>query len=256
MGEGTGRRLALKVFGAGAAGLFLSRAAGAGEQAAAPQETGPRKLPWAYEPLDPAATAERAFAGYSHGHCAYGSFEALVGPQAKRLGGSYADFPFDLWIFGAGGIQGWGTICGALNGAAAAFQLLSPRPQELTDQLYSWYEATALPDVEVKGQKFVSVTSVAKSPLCHQSVSLWCKAADKKSYSAERKERCGVLTASVARHAAALLNQQRLTGLPAFELDHATDKCSGCHEKGSEREDVRTKMGCNTCHFHLGGEHP
>ena len=256
MSEPRTRRTALKVIaGAGVAGVLAGGARALGGEAAPAAGAGPRVLPWPYAPLDPAATAERAFAGYHKGHCAYGAFEALVGPATARLGGAYAEFPVDMWVYGAGGIQGWGTICGALNGAAAAFQLFSRQPEPLTDALYSWYEVTPLPDVTIKAAKFANVTSAAGSPLCHESVARWCKAAAKTSYSPERKERCGVITAAVARHAADLLNRQAAGQPFDAALAKATATCRGCHEKGGQVENARTKMGCSSCHFHLGGEH-
>ena len=51
-----------------------------------------------------------------------------------------------MLAYGAGGINGWATVCGALNGAAAAFQLLSPKPETLIDTLFAWYEGESLPN--------------------------------------------------------------------------------------------------------------
>lgn len=86
--------------------------------------------------------------------------------------------------------------------------MLSAKPEPLVDALFGWYEKTALPDFVPAGTKFKNVPSVAGSPLCHASIANWCKASGKKSYSAERKERCGVLAAAVARKAVALLDEQ------------------------------------------------
>lgn len=85
----------------------------------------------------------------------------------------------------------------------------------------------------------------------------WCEASAKKSYAPERVERCGVLTACVARRAAELLNAQALgKPLPASVGNAETARCVSCHEVGGAKEDTRTKMDCQGCHFHLGGEHP
>ena len=221
---------------------------------AKPGET--HNVPWPYKPLDPEVTAQRAFDGYNKHHCMYGSFEAMVAPIADQLGSPYKDFPFDMLAYGAGGINGWATVCGALNGAAAAFQLLSPKPEPLIDTLFAWYEGESLPNFYPKGAKFPEVRSVAKVPLCHQSIEEWCKVSKKKAYSKERSERCGTITASVARHAVTLLNDQAAGKLVVLALPKDTQSCMTCHEKGGALEDMRTKMNCGGCHKPLIGKHP
>jgi hypothetical protein len=186
----------------------------------------------------------------------YGVFEAIVGATAETLGGAYKEFPFEALMYGSGGVGGWATLCGALNGAAMAFQLLSKTPKPLIDALFSWYERAALPDYVPKAAKFPNVKSVAGSPLCHQSLVNWTKAAKKKTFSPERKDRCGVLTASVARQTVLLLNAQAAGKPVDAALAKETTACMDCHEKGSPAEDARGKMGCGGCHFHLKGEHP
>jgi hypothetical protein len=249
----TGRRQFGKLI-AGTAGVVLvggtarAELKGAGKLAT---------LPWPYTPLDPEKVAARGFAGYGKAHCMYGAFEAVAGATAEALGEPYTSFPFDMFEYGAGGINGWATICGALNGAAAAFKVLSKNPGPLTDELFSWYERAALPDMKIEKAKFPNVASVAGSPLCHTSISRWCQAASKASYSAERKERCGVITACVARRAVELLNAQAAgKPFPVLPAGGGATACAKCHEKGGEVENTRAKMDCKGCHFHLGGEHP
>ncbi len=129
----------------------------------------------------------------------YGAFEAIVGTLGDQYGAPYKDFPFPMFKYGAGGANGWATLCGALNGSMAAIQLLSPDPGPVIDSLMSWYETEPLPNFYPKGAKFPEVRSVAGTPLCHESIAHWTKVAGKTSYSPERTERCGTLTASVAR---------------------------------------------------------
>jgi hypothetical protein len=249
----TGRREFAKRI-AGAAGLLV-----AAPPALAELKDGGKlaTLPWPYAALDPPETARRGFAGYGKAHCMYGAFVALAGATAERLGEPYTSFPFAMMEYGVGGINGWGTVCGALNGAAAAFKLLSKDPYPLVDSLFAWYERASLPDMVIPGAKFANVASVSGSPLCHTSISRWCQASSKASYSAERKERCGVITGCVARRAAELLNAQAAgKPLPVVPAGGKAESCSKCHEKGGEVENTRTKMDCGGCHFHLGGEHP
>lgn len=257
----SGRRSFARIVGSVAGVAALGGAGfGAAELVRRKGEGDARKLgtvPWPYTQLEPDRVATRAFDGYAKGHCMYGAFEALAGSAAERLGPPYTSFPFDLMEYGAGGVGGWGTICGALNGAAAAMKLLSARPQELVDALFTYYEREPLPDLALRSASFPQVPSVAGSPLCHTSVSRWCEASGKKSYAPERSERCGVLTACVARRAAELLNAQALgKPLPASRGNAETAACAGCHEAGGAIENTRSRMDCGGCHFHLGGEHP
>jgi hypothetical protein len=215
-----------------------------------------QKVPWPYQPLDPDKAAQRGFEGYYKAECMYGVFDAIVGPVAEQLGSPYKDFPFLMFKYGGGGIKGWGTICGALNGAAAAVQLLSPEPDQLVNALFTWYEHEQLPDIHPKGTKFAEVRSVAGSPLCHQSIAHWTNASGKLAYSPERAERCGSLVASVAKQTVLLLNQQAAGKPIIFALPKATQSCMSCHEKGGALENMRTKMDCGGCHAPLMGKHP
>ncbi len=206
-------------------------------------------VPWKYTPLDPDAVGQRAFNSYLKGHCMYGSFEGIVGLLGEKLGAPYNQFPFAMFKYGAGGGNGWGTLCGTLNGSMAAIQLLSPDPNPVIDSLMSWYQTEALPNFYPVGAKFPEVCSVAGTPLCHESIANWTKAAGKKAYSPEREERCAALAASVARKAVQLLNDQ-VSGkvLMGFTPSKQTQKCMTCHEKGGMVENIRGKMDCGGCH--------
>lgn len=230
--------------GAGAAvSLFAST------PATAPAAGASAATPWAYKALDPDMVGQRAFDSYLKGHCMYGSFEAIVGSLADQMGDPYKSFPFAMFKYGAGGVNGWGTLCGSLNGSVAAIQLLSPNPGAAIDHLMSWYETEPLPNFYPKGAKFPEVRSVSATPLCHESIAHWCKASGKKSYSPERSERCGTLTASVARKTVQLLNDQAAgKSLVVLAQSKQTQKCSTCHEKGGMVENMRTKMECGGCH--------
>ncbi len=235
--------------GAGALGAIAARAG------QVPAVASMRTLPWPYQPLDPDTVAQRAFDVFSKGGCSYAAFEAIVASVAERLGAPYTDFPFQMFAYGGGGINGWGTICGALNGPAAAFHLLSAKPGPLIDALFAWYESEPLPTVRPRGARFAEVRSVTGSPLCHQSIALWCKASGKGAYSPERGERCAALTATAARKAILLLNDQA-AARPAFSLPAATQSCMSCHGRGGAQQNVVTKMDCGGCHAPLVGKHP
>ena len=255
----TGRRRFATTVGAVAGTAVLGGGASAAAAVRHAQADARRKLatvPWPYVPLDPDRVASRAFTAYEKGHCMFGAFDALVGSVADELGDPYASFPFAVMKYGAGGVNGWATICGALNGSAAAFELLSREPGPLVDALFAWYQREPLPDLVLKAATHENVQSISGSPLCHTSVSRWCEASGKKSYSAERKERCGILTASVARRSAELLNAQAARRPLPVTPAAVGAGCAGCHEKDGSLENTRSKMDCQGCHFHLGGEHP
>jgi hypothetical protein len=214
----TGRRSFARVLG-GMAGVVVvgggaTAAVAAVRKSNEEEERKFRTLPWPYAKLEPDRVAGRAFDAYAKGKCMYGSFEALVGPVAERLGGAYRNFPFDVMTYGAEGIKGWGTVCGALNGAAAAFQMLSPEPGALVDSLFGWYEQQPLPNMQHASAQFPLVQTISGSTLCHVSIARWCESTGKKSDDPARVERCGALVASVARRSSELLNAQ-LAGRPS-----------------------------------------
>ncbi len=158
----------------------------------------------------------RAFHSFYKAECMFGTADAIAGAITEQLGSPYTEFPFLMFRYGGGGIDGWGTICGTLAGAAACFHLLSSKPGPLVDALFVWYESEALPNVHPKAAKFPEIRSVSGTPLCHTSISKWCSVSGKHTYSPERGERCAALAASVAKKAVMLLNEQAAAKPIAF----------------------------------------
>lgn len=227
----------------GSIGRAEGQAAGA-----APGADAMSRVPWPYRPLDADGVGHAAFAANGQGGCMFGVVEPIIGGAARQLGVPYTAFPVALFAYGTAGVVGWGSLCGALNGAAAALALLSARPQPLISELYSWYEREALPDFLPKGARFPNVTSVAGSVLCHASLTRWCNTSGKKVASPERAERCGALAASVARKAVLLLNAQS-TGNPAAGApEPATAACLSCHGTRGAECDASGRMRCASCH--------
>ncbi len=157
----------------------------------------------------------------------YGAFDAIIGQLQRTVGYPYTTMPTTLAVYGEGGVAGISTLCGALNGAAAAiFVVARGIEKERREaayppilEMFNWYEQAELPKFRPAKPKFEIVKSVSNSPLCHASVTNWCKAAKVKAFSPERPERCGWITGSVARFAANLLNEKAKGGFnPAFEL--------------------------------------
>ncbi len=219
-------------------------------------------LPWPYKKLDPDKVADLAYESYMKHHCMYGVFNAVVKSLAEKVGYPYTVFPTELAIYGKGGVVGWATLCGALNGAAMATYLVLPEKEadKVINELYAWYEYSELPNYipkkPVKADLNPFPKSVANSPLCHVSVSNWCKASGYKAFSAERAERCGRLTADVAKKLTELINSvYDGSFVPKYSLDKRTMTCRGCHCKESALQNTRGKMVCWECHTKEGAKH-
>lgn len=228
--------------------------------------SGPRSsatdVPWPYEELDPAITAERAYHDCKKGHCMYGVFASLISQLAEERGEPYSSFPIGMMRYGAGGAAGSGSLCGALNGSAALIGLFARNEDEmklLVGEVFLWYEQTALPAytpdkplIEMEMQ-----TSVPKSVLCHVSLTRWCKASGHKTFSNQQKERCRRVTADTAKKTAEVLNAHFAGGFSsAHKFEQEVKTCKACHTKSSEMSNSRGKMRCGTCHFSLPTEHP
>jgi hypothetical protein len=88
------------------------------------------------------------------------------------------------------------------------------------------------------------------SPLCHASVSDWCKVSGKKVGSADRKDRCAKLTGDVAAKAVEMLNALADAKLSVGwkpTPEYAT--CMGCHNgPNSMLDNEQGKMNCVPCH--------
>jgi hypothetical protein len=259
----TGRRDLLKMFavGTGAAAVMpiLSRNVPAAQDATTPS------VPWPFKRLNPELAVERGYAGYYRGACCYGAFDAIVGQLKEEVGFPYSVIPTEMMSFGEGGVAGVASLCGALLGASAAIFLVSggvePELREqafpLIRELFNWYEQEALPLYRPKEPKFEIAASTARSPLCHVSVSRWCKKTGFQSFSAERSERCAWLTGSVARYTVGLLNAT--LDVP-FKTTHVlsseVSSCRRCHDKGGSLENSRGTMDCGGCHFTGKVKHP
>ncbi|MBQ7617607.1 MAG: C-GCAxxG-C-C family protein, partial [Desulfovibrio sp.] len=164
---------------------------------------------WTPRTCDPNACAQLAYEAYWYkGYaCGYGVFYGIVGSMAEKYGAPYNQFPFTMLEFLKGGISDWGTICGALGGAAAAFALFYGRKERnvMVNDLFRWYEQTKLPIFDpgegAKGVKGPIKGNVSEAVLCHISVSKWCYATGEEATSKKRSERCGRLTADVCAKA-------------------------------------------------------
>ncbi len=220
--------------------------------------------PWGYEILDSEEVAVRAYDAYAGFEtmkgCAYAAFDSIVNQLKKQIGYPFTDIPTEMCAYGKSGIVGWGHICGALNGAFAAMNLVVGPYGDLDaliSEMISWYSNEALPTYQPVEPRLdvVIPATVAKSALCHTSVTIWCRATGYKAHSPERKERCARLTAQVAKKAVAILNAYHSSDFqPSYGLPESVEECGVCHGRDA-MDDVKARMDCLLCHDKHGHQH-
>jgi hypothetical protein len=259
-----------------------------------PAEAVGTAIPWAYPtvPADqpnPEAVARRAWEIYFKSGCAeavwYSCVEALAAiPGANQA--DWASLPANMFRFGGGGIAGWGTICGTLNGAAAFISMavgqntVNDVPgwthrNNLINGVFQYYATTALPTNNTyKSSQGVlgalgawtpaapaavpianAPTSTANSPLCHSSLVQWTETTGNYDASPAQRDRCGKACFDVAFKTISMLNTyHELNTAPPVALDPSVAACGSCH-----KDYTGAKMACGSCHDntvtdgHMGG---
>ncbi|MGD9930749.1 MAG: C-GCAxxG-C-C family protein [Mangrovibacterium sp.] len=224
-----------------------------------PVENEPRKLTylpadslWAYSQLDPEVTENLAYQLYPDGSCMYATFKSVISQLAEIHGEPFASYPCHMFRYGHGGIGGFGTVCGALNGAAALFGLFvtdkAVRDRLITD-LFHWYEKEPHPSFVPANAELEIPAYASNSVLCHVSNTNWSKEAGVKIESKERKERCRRLTADVAKQIVKSLNAVFYNAyFTNIQSDETVQSCMACHGSEGKLNNIATQMTCNTCH--------
>lgn len=218
--------------------------------------------PWPYQPLDPEDVRLRAHhLFWNDKDCASGVFGALVEALREKIGEPWTSMPIEVMLFGRGGGNGWGTLCGTVNGAAAIISLVTSKADsgKLINEIWGWASSEALPsnaanqaavDGKYVDKKYTDVLpqSVSGSVLCHASVSQWCNVAKKKVSDTERKERCARLAGDVAAKTAEILNAFFAQTFTSTYVTHPyVTQCQGCHGPAAFNN-VMTQMNCEPCH--------
>ena len=233
--------------------------------------------------LDPDRVRAYTFNHYFQGGCMHGAASGLM--QAFKE--AFCDFdqeenpgwgllPYGMYQYGTGGVAGWGTLCGALNGCMAILNLIGLHIP-LGDDLMGWYSTVLFPTNKCEG--FVADTgeiaisdgevparTIADSPLCHVSISKWCQAAgvsvaDRSPDGLKFKDdRCSKVCADTAAKTAELINAFVRNGKPLrpFKTPDPYGSCIECH---GPRKDQVGKMDCLSCHSPadavvVGSRHP
>lgn len=240
--------------GAGVLGTFLSGVTHAGTKAAV--------WPFPYAVLDPEHVRIKGHDTYYSGGCCYGVFHAIIDELRTVVGEPYISMPTQIMYYGSGGAAGWGTLCGALNGAAAFLSLVltQARATVLVNELFGWYTQTNFPtdtsnqlavDSKFLQNKFTTTLpqNLSGSVLCHVSVTEWCKASGIPVGDAKRKERCARLTGDVAAYAVKLMNDEFQSKFaPLYVVPATTTGCNTCHASTGVMPEVAATMECTQCH--------
>ncbi len=262
-GEGSSRREFMV-----SAGLFTASAIASGGivGALSPKkvEAAALPLPWPYTKLDPQPIAEAAFNNYfTNGGCMSGTGKAIVDALAAQVGSPWNTFNTDFFRLGGGGIVSWGTICGSANAGAAIIQMVagSSKAGTLVNEFFGWYcdfpfPTTRVDGIHRSGYDFPNQgTSIAKSPLCHESAGLWAHTYQKKISSSERACRCAKVAADCAYKLVELLNSQVDCTLkpgqypPEYQNEANSFRCFPCHVGATSKyNNSQGVMDCLGCH--------
>jgi hypothetical protein len=238
-------------------------------------------LAWPYPTVEadqpnPEALARKAFEVYmgmdgGGRGCAEATWWPFVNFLSGVTGGSttWNTLPKDIFRFGAGGVAGWGTICGTLNASASVINMVvsnSAHRTTLTNGIFQYYAETALPtngawksykNALGLGTAWAPTplplenvpSSTANSPLCHSSLVQWTMTTHAANGGPLQKDRCGKACFDVTRKLAEMLNAYFLAlATPGYTpaavpLDPAVAACGACHATYTG-----AKMACGSCH--------
>ena len=261
------RRDAMRFAGVGLGSLFACGAAQSASASPLPQ-TNPALVEgteaWKYAIIDPEKVARDAYYGYHVGHCMHTTFTSIVTNVASALektdplvSAAMLNFPFHMLHYGASGANGWGTLCGSLNGAMAAVNLFCANEKTLKaicDELGNYYERTMFPNF-MPDDADPLPQSISGSVLCHVSVGKWAQVSKYRTDSPERTDRCSRLSADMAKKTAELLNLnikalnvEEIAPIVALKRPEPAATCIKCHNKGGTTSNTIGKMTCRECH--------
>jgi len=218
--------------------------------------------PFPYKKLDPEKVRILTHDFCVKNGCGFGGFAGIVNPLGEEIGEPFSMIPLEMMSFAGGGVKGWGTLCGALNGASAAVSLVCDLKAsgEIINELLGWYTNELFPS-EISNShakkvgysafkcKKILPQSRSGSPLCHVSVTKWSNASGYALGSPEQDERCARLTGDVVAKAVTLLNDfTERKFFPQFKLSDSSENCLSCHGPENEVSNVASKMDCIQCH--------
>ena len=224
-----------------------------------------------YTPIASNEAAARTYQLYPEGSCMYAVAKGIISTFADSTQATISPVFYNMFKYGHGGCGGWGSLCGACNGAAAVLGLFCEDKKVrdgMLSELFRWYESTLLPEYAPGNSTDTEFpVSAAKSILCHMSTNEWCTEADEDVFSKARKERCGRLSADVAKKTVEILNthyaanqantEDQKAACKADQAACPADSCVECHSTRNDEPSpkVSTKMDCSKCH-EVETDHP
>jgi hypothetical protein len=243
-----------------ATGVGLAGGVGLARPAAVSAQEATHPFGYPVGGLDVETTRELGYTGFKgmslddgtrHSGCAFGTFNAIIGQLAEVVGAPYTNIPLQMMDWAGAGAVGFGTLCGTLNGAAAAIGLVCDGrdARAFISDLLIWYSETPLP-TNLFAPTGELPQSTAGSNLCHVSLTRWSRSSGFASGSPERAERCSRLAGDVAAKAVEMLNQ----GAPGLEKPSEKTVCRACHYMGPDYamgQFTHGEMNCLTCHIDL-----
>jgi len=214
----------------------------------------PTESPWQYVQLDPAVSAQVAYDSYDEGSCMYATVKGIISQLAEKIGEPFSSFPTHMFKYGHGGIGGYGTVCGTLNGAAALIGLFVSDKNvqnNLIADLFRWYEQSSLPvfTPQKAVYDYSPTQTTSNSVLCHASNTVWSNASGFSPKIKERKERCSRLSGDVAEKVTTALNQIFTDTYIAGKVSNdEANTCISCHGSEGKVNNTAVKMNCTSCH--------
>ena len=233
-----------------------------------------KDFPWSYTTLDAEKVARRAYEIYYASGCMEATWwpivEALTASSLADAATTWGTLPKNMMKFGGGGVAGWGTLCGTLNGSCAVVAAVGA-PGKISDEAMQYYANTPIPtngtDASIRKGDWVPAganvpatgplvnvpTSTAHSQLCHASLSQWTMTTGSGDGSVEQKDRCGKACYDMVFKTVTMLNAWHAdpTVLPAGTLDPSVAECKPCHTTPI----AKGKMACDSCHDEEPGNH-
>jgi len=228
------------------------------------QAAASKAFPWTYIALDADKVARRAYETYYSSGCMEATWwpiiEALAASSIPDAATTWGTVTKDMMKYGGGGVGGWGTLCGTLNGSCAAMGAIGV-PSKMIDEQMQHYANTPIPSRGVEtavasgwvptGPNVPAapltnvVTSIAESQLCHASLSQWAMKSGVGDGTVQQKDRCGKACYDMVFEAVTRLNAWKANGtIPAGTLDASVAACAPCHTTPI----AKGKMACGSCH--------
>jgi hypothetical protein len=225
--------------------------------------------PWPYPTTaslqpNPETLARRAYEVYYSSGCAEATWWPIIEFLATADATSpWATLPRNVFKYGGGGVGGWGTLCGTLNGSSAIIAMTGGA-SKITDEVMQYYAETPIPTngidkAAASGWTPTPIapattipaplanvpTSTAHSQLCHASLSQWTMTTGKADGGVDQKDRCAKACYDMVLKTVTLLNAYHANhaNVPAGTLDPSIAGCQvDCHSS------AKGKMACDSCH--------